>query len=310
MGNLVLKKWCTIAPVIYCQDIEGCLDLPFDFGHGVVLRPVPDWLREDQIIENLSYSQRQQLVHDTQFVFAVEYEAESLGDPDPDWKGPEPRSKQARARELIEFSNFVIWLARPSSFSFELIIHAEQSVNTWTLRQLLVFPRLIPHKRYADIKIKKNDLELARRLLSAIAELPRASAVWIAVRTLFGALSEQEWEIRLLRLWIAMEALFGPEDSREITYRISQRIAFFLATDKELAREVFNSVKTSYAWRSRVVHGMRLSKLGGEKSEQLLYDTENLIRKALNGILRDPQLVQNFSDKNRERYLDDLIFCS
>lgn len=300
-------KWCTIAPFHY-QDVEGHLDLPFDLGNGVVLRPVPDWLKDDRITKNLSYSHREWLVRDIQYAFAVEYEASSLGDPDPDWKGHKPRSKQDRARELIIFANLGLWLARPSFISFEIIVSADQLLDSWGLRQLSVVPSLKPLGRYSDATVKMGDLELARELFSALTRVPRTGAVSITVGILWKALLEESWEVRYLLLWVALEALFGPEDPREITYRMSQRIAFFLATDRKSARKLFNSVKTGYGWRSRLVHGMRLSKPKDTDFEALMYDTEGLVRESLNRILRHPKLIQIFSGKGRERYLDDSVF--
>ncbi|MBX3308523.1 MAG: hypothetical protein KF751_20950, partial [Nitrospira sp.] len=93
----------------------------------------------------------------------------------------------------------------------------------------------------------------------------------------FRALLEQAWPLRFLLHWLAMESLFGPEDGREITFRLSQRVALFLESDKEKAQKLFSEVKNSYSWRSKVVHGLRLSKLKEDESYQLLVGLEQLV---------------------------------
>lgn len=50
--------------------------------------------------------------------------------------------------------------------------------------------------------------------------------------------------------------MFGAEDGREITYRLSQRIAFFLASNQAEARQLFKEVKKAYSFRSKVAHGV------------------------------------------------------
>jgi hypothetical protein len=53
---------------------------------------------------------------------------------------------------------------------------------------------------------------------------------------------------------------------------------------------------------------MHLSKLPKENSEQIMSEAENLLRRSLKRLLNDLRLVQTFEGKNREHYLDDLVF--
>ena len=111
--------------------------------------------------------------------------------------------------------------------------------------------------------------------------------------------------MRYLLLWIALEALFGADS--EITFRISQRIAFFISGQAE-AKETFRRMKRAYNWRNKIVHGLRHRELKREESEQVLHDTETAIRKALRRILLDAAMVGNFVDNRREPYLDELAY--
>lgn len=303
-------EWCSVAPVEY-RHPEGALELPFDFGHGVILTRKPEWLTDEGITKHLGYVHRERLADSGPYALVVEYDAASLGDTDPDWKGSKPYSKQASALERMWLVELALWIARPSGLTFRSVVHADRSHDTWGLRE---FPfdvrRLIPHPKDANARLTNDDLELARNLGRPLPELPRGGAIWTALWMLRAALSDMRWEIRFLPLWVALEALFGPEDPREITYRLSQRVAFFLASDRQEARELFDKAKKGYAWRSKVVHGARLTKLRADEEQamDILYDAETLIRRALNSVLTDPHLIRQFDGKNRERYLDELIY--
>lgn len=287
------------------------MDMPFNFGQGVAFCPLPDWLNEEQILGKLSYGQRQELLR-LSFAFIAEYQADAPNTLDSGWTGHTPKSKQAHAIELIHLANLALWLAQPSVIGFEILIHANRlDADRWNLRQLRNFHPLIPLARYSRARLGKNDFEVARELYLALTSLKRLSregVVWTAIHALRQALTEQTAVIRYLLLWVAMEGLFGPEDAREVTFRLSQRAAFFLANDRREARELFSIVKTGYGWRSKVVHGMRLSKLPKKNSEQIMSEAEDLLRRSLKRLLNDLQLVQIFEGKNRERYLDDLVF--
>jgi len=304
-------NWCTVAPVRYSWTLDAQMEMPFNFGQGVAFCPLPDWLKEEQILDKLSYGQRQDLLR-LSFSLVAEYQADALHTFDSGWTGHTPKSKQAHAIELIHLANLALWLAQPSKIGFEILIHADQpDAHTWILRQLHVFHPLIPLARYTRARLGKNDFELAKELYLALTRLtnsPREGVVWTVIHALRQALTEQTWVIRYLLLWVALEGLFGPEDAREVTFRLSQRAAFFLAGDRREAQELFSMVKTGYSWRSKVVHGMRLSKLAKKNSEQMMSEAEELLGRSLKRLLNDLQIVQSFAGKNRERYLDDLVF--
>lgn len=298
-------KWCTAAPLHYYPSDNG---LVVNLSHGVVLRSVPDWLKVKPVMDRLDTDQRDDLVNEIRYVLIAEYQADSLGDPDTDWHGKKPRSKQDRAVELIQAANLALWLAKPSLMGFDFVIHANFLDNLWQWRGQFKVSELSPLARDVANELSKEDFRVGSELHAALLALPRDGAVWVAVRTLWQALTINPWEVRYPLLWIALEALFGPTDHKEITYRLSQRIAFFLSSSREEAKELFKAARSGYAWRSRVVHGMHLKKLSEESSQDIIYKSEDFVRKALNRILRDNELVSVFSSTRREQYLDDLTF--
>lgn len=264
------------------------------------------------MLDDLSSLQRQELRLLT-YAFVAEYRADDPDTFDSGWTGHTPRSKQAQAIELIHLANLALWLALPSKIGFEILVHADQpDADTWNLRQLHIFHPLIPLSSYAQARLGKNDFEFARGLylaLASLTKLPREGTVWTAIHALRQALTEETWVIRYLLLWVALEALFGPEDAREVTFRLSQRAAFFLTDDRMEAQKLFDVVKTGYSWRSKVVHGMRLRKRPKKTSdEEMMSEVEDLLRRSLKRLLNDLPTIETFEGKNRERYLDSLVF--
>jgi hypothetical protein len=111
--------------------------------------------------------------------------------------------------------------------------------------------------------------------------------------------------IRFALFWIAVEALFGPEDAREVTFRLSQRVALFLSAERAEARNLFLLVKKSYAFRSKIVHGRWKE---DPDSETRMAEGEGIVRRSLLRILQDQSMTQRFAGRTRESFLDDLVF--
>ena len=302
-----MAKWCTIAPILY-SDIEKKIALPFELGNGVHLIPLPDWLKEDTMTEYLNYNKRDQLINYANYAIEVTYDANSYGEPDPDWKGKDPRSLQNRAVEFIHLCNIAIWISNPCDFRYELIYNVYEQNEKWNFKAYSEYIGLKPHKKYMNYKLNMQDLLLAKNLLDVLTKIQRQSPVWVAIRSLWRALTEDTWEVRFLLMWIALEGLFGPDDPKEITYRLSQRLALFLSSeDKKNAKPLYDVIKKAYGWRSKVVHGMRLNNLPEDDSDDILYNAEKWIRLSLVKILSDPKLLTMFNE-NRETYLDNIIF--
>src|SRR5262249_11941342 len=90
------------------------LDLPdrIEFADGFTLGPVPEWVRADSILKDLNSWDRRR-VSEARYAFVATYGAHALGDPDPDWKGDEPRAIQDAKYEAGVMANLALWLAKP-----------------------------------------------------------------------------------------------------------------------------------------------------------------------------------------------------
>ena len=296
-----MMRWYTITPI---HNLSFPVESPISFGAGLVLARLPDWIAEDAMVERLSVTD-QQSVREVQHAFVSEYEAASLDDPDPSSKGSEPKSIQETKYELSVLGNLALWLSRPSAACFSVVLHAPQFGGTPVVQQIKRHSPLLCHPNDVGNTLSAEDVALAQRLHSSLVQIPRQNAVWTAIRSAGFALHMNAEDVRCSLWWIALEALFGPEDAREITYRLSQRIGFFLGQDAKSARELFSQAKAGYAFRSKVVHGRWKEDSDGLT---LMANAEMLVRRSLNRLLLDPELAKLFQEKNRETYLDELAF--
>lgn len=157
-----------------------------------------------------------------------------------------------------------------------------------------------------DTHISAADIAVAARLHGALASVKQdEGSLWTAIRATWAGLQLNAEPVRYALLWMALEALFGPEDGREMTFRLSQRIAFFLFEDRAKAKEVFGAVKDAYGFRSKIVHGRW--KETAEGLERMV-EIEDWVRSAFGRILSDGTLQETFSSRKREGYLDGLVF--
>ena len=296
-----MARWITIAPIVSGYRNRHLFEI--DLG-DVKFRPIPDELKQMEGIKDLGFYRIERL-KDAEVMLAVEYEAESLGDPDPGWNGEEKRSKQDIALEKIMLCNLALWLAKPSPLGFEFYIHINHLDTSPLLRDaasVLVF-RYDP--KDAESSLEKEDFKKAKQLYLKIKDIPRNSAIWISMLSLIQALTSPYGNIRFMLLWIALEALLGT--NFELRFRISQRIAFFLSDNREESSKLFNDAKMSYGMRSCIVHGS--SYKNKEDSERIGYNTEKFIRNALTKILDNDNFIKVFNNNTeRNKYLDDLVF--
>jgi hypothetical protein len=182
--------------------------------------------------------------------------------------------------------------------------HGQERVT----RQIVTYDPLCALSSYAHETHTAEDFDQARSLFNALGRLSHNGTLRTAAQATMRALTEQGWTLRFLLLWLVLESLFGSEDPREVTFRLSQRIALFLSRDRGVARDLFSQIKASYAWRSKVVHGFRLAKLTPEKSDELIIQLEDIVRRSMVTMLSDESLVSVFDTESREDYLDGLIF--
>lgn len=299
-------RWCTVAPISY-HDRNKLLEKGFQFSDEVSISLYPSWLSDPGFKRQLS-SDIEAIVDNNQFVLISQYEGHSLSDTDPSWTGDEPRTMEDKAFEEIQLATLALWISRPSLISFKTLIQAAKVNTEWRRVLHFHFKGLSAHPRDIQTVLTIDDLEMSRDLFRQIKNLPRRGSVWVSLRTTLEALTEDWWEGRFLFLWVALEALFGPKDAREVSYRLSQRMGFFLAHDSAESKSIFSEMRKSYGWRSKVAHGVALNKLSPKTSEEILWRTEEILRRVLIQILLNPDVIKSFNGSTREEFLDSLVF--
>lgn len=302
------EPWLTFAPLQPHWVLPKNLNLPFYFCEGISLRAIPEWVIDNTFVDKLRPALQDKLADGTRHCLAIEYEAAALGSPDTSSTRDPKLAIQETATIKIQFVNLALWLARPTSLSFKIVVHAVNHGTEWVTRQIQDFDIMCPLENCVPEALTESDLASAQNIFRNLSSTIDRSTIRTAAGATFRALLEQAWPLRFLLHWLAMESLFGPEDGREITFRLSQRVALFLESDKEKAQKLFSEVKNSYSWRSKVVHGLRLSKLKEDESYQLLVGLEQLVRRSFLEVLRDDATARIFDGESREKYLDSMPF--
>lgn len=270
------------------------------FGNDFVLQDMPQWVKDDKgILGDINYYDRQAILEDKHALVA-EYEANSIGQPDPAWPKQSHRSIQDSKGEAVVLANLAIWLKQPSTVCFTTILHAISIIQRVDARLPL---RCLPDD--ARSIVDKNDVAKAGQLHAVLCSIPRKNSVWTAMRALWGALTTNEADIRYSLLWIALEALFGDEGtSGEITHKLAERIALFLTNTPDEARELYHKTKKSYQKRSIIVHG----RFNDSAIDEFMAHTEGILRTSFRHLLDKPDLLHTFTSEQRADFVGDLIF--
>lgn len=302
-----VTRWYSCAILGGAWIPDEILAEPTNFAGGVKLERIPKWVQDEKALEYESWLTRKS-VSEARGVLAVEYDADSLGAPDPEWRGSQPRAIQAAAAEKIALAQLALWIACPFGWATGHIVHFSRIGDASSVRQSGSLERAFVQPEHVDASPTAQKLAVASRVHREMLSLRRDGNVWIALRMLILAATERLWDVRFILLWVVLEGLYGPADGREISYRLAQRIAFFLGQDRVEARTLYALARDCYTTRSKAVHGARLSGLSEEKSAELITASEAFARSTFLRILLDAELAASFDGKARETFLDQLVF--
>ena len=293
-----MSKWSFLGYIDYnkirkVNKIREVITLPFDLGNSISVIEIPEWAKTDDVLESRSeYIQSD--IRKTEYVLRKDYDAESIG------------SLQQKVDEEINIARLAIWLAKPTSFNLFFGAHFDDINSCPSSRQSykVVKFRLQPQDQVNVLTM--NDLDLAKDLNVSLSLIEKDTPIWIAIKFLYKALMEELWEVQYSLKWFAMEALFG--SNQEITYRLSLRAAKFLSNSNDQAKDYFSKIKKGYRLRSTIVHGSKIRRLSPEESLNSSYNIQEFLRKALIKILLNNSHIENFNSRDRDKFLDDMIF--
>lgn len=111
-------------------------------------------------------------------------------------------------------------------------------------------------------------------------------------------LSMLAWQLRFAMFIIALESIYSTSNV-EVTYSLSQRLAWFLGKNYAERLAYFEKAKKCYRIRSQIVHGDTVHGDLRKEVDGLMVDLEKMARSTLLKILLDDQLVDVFLDNNK-----------
>ena len=277
---------------------------PIEFSSQCQLLLTPQWIKdfefEPKTEENLISSLR-----DSDVVLCYRYSADALDDPQT--VDGVKTSRRSYAADLVLLFNLSAWLVGPYGLSSSGFFHFRVEDNSHVLQSAGDGPNI----RFTgeEIPMIQNATQVCEiaAMWRNVTTVRRNNSVWIAIWMLHRALSERFWFVRLLMLWVALEALFGPQERQQLTHQLCQRISLFIKGPNAAGQQLFFDLKKSYGERSKVVHGGGL----GDDSEQgivALEFIEDVVRASLTRILASGELIEIFSTKKRDTFLQQLAF--
>lgn len=301
-----LRMSFTIVPLHNLKLPEGT---HISFGKNFVLTDMPAWVLEDKrAMADVNDHDRRLTQNATQALIA-EYEADSWGHPDPDWKGVKPKSIQDLRFQSAMLANMAIWLIHPCPIRFTVGFQVLTHLTGRQLDEPLIESGsrenpLCCHPRDFDNEVKIDDLVRAGKLHIELSKIGRLNSVWEALRAFWVGLTMYPPDYRYPFFWVGLEAMFGDKDySRGFTRRLCQRIALFIADTKADAQSIFDKAWHCYDMRSTIIHGRWEN---DPKLEDVMYDTEAIWRTGLRLLMDRPEIVDKFVGPERDQYLKQL----
>lgn len=294
--------------VIFADASDQFFSHPRKFADRFTIKELPEWANSDATLEMYTSTLTRE-IKSANLCISAEYEADALHARDPNNPFPVNRSIHENIAEDLCLVPIAFWL---TGFPLKVgsdIVHLQRDGGDTALRAVQREKEIYFHPGDAQGQMTEDVFSLAADIFRRLRKISFKGTVRTASWSIARALKEDQWVLRYLLYWLALESLFGAEDGREISFRISQRIALFVMGKDKRTEEYFRKVKNAYSWRSKIVHGLRLKSLDGEQSINLMGDLEEIVRDCYREILKGENTAK-FDSKEREKFLDSLAFAS
>lgn len=192
----------TVVP-LHNLALPGGSIIPFG---KFTIQEVPAWLLKDSILKDLSSHDRAGVQRAT-LALVSEYEADSYGFPDPEWRGTKPKGSQDLRWQSALLANMCIWMVMPSPVCLTVGFHALDSLNGQELDPPAIIgpiereTTLYCHERDFSNRPTIQNLKVAAKLFETLSTVPRKNAVWPALRAFWAALSSYPGDLRYPLFW-------------------------------------------------------------------------------------------------------------
>jgi hypothetical protein len=277
------------------------------FGDNFTLQATPEWVKADKgTLANINYQDRQSTLA-ANYALVAEYEADSMGEPDPRWAGTIPKSIQDLRFQSAMLANLAMWLRQPSTVCFTVCFHALSRLNGRPLDSPVILNVDTHTTLYCHPSDLRNPFEIhhaqrAGELHTLLSTVPRGNSVWTALRAVWAALTSYQPDYRYPLFWQGLESLFGSHDKTwKVTVRLCNRLSYFLADAAPVQQELYAKVNDCYDARSKIIHG---SLVEGDAFDRLMLDTERIARTAMRHILEKPRMLEIFVSNKRDDFLE------
>jgi hypothetical protein len=117
----------------------------------------------------------------------------------------------------------------------------------------------------------------------------------IALERLNEYESTRDLPRRAIAMRVALEALFLEGANSELKFRLGLHAAFFIGTNEDERREVFDCVKSAYDFGSKAVHTGRIDDKAAPKAFEVLNKVADIVRKSLVALINHPDA--DFEDR-------------
>lgn len=109
-------------------------------------------------------------------------------------------------------------------------------------------------------------------------------------------------ELRIANYCSAFECLFA-DDNKELSHKLSERIAYFLEIEPEKRKDMFKFIKEVYGLRSAVIHGDIISNTQKKNLTDMSIKCDEILRRILNKLHDTPELDKFYriTHKNKQR---------
>lgn len=111
------------------------------------------------------------------------------------------------------------------------------------------------------------------------------------------------YEHLCVNICISLESLFHPSSSNEIAHQIAFNACRFMSDNKEKREEYYTLIKKCYSYRSKIVHGVPITRIDAEKYHETIRNTYSFLCATLLKILSDEKLSNTFCDESKRKIL-------
>ncbi len=204
-------------------------------------------------------------------------------------------------------------LLKPCSAGFKMIFHSP-SIKQGFPFDFSEYP-MIGYLIRAPKEVKRfleEDIQAAKKIFLKLLKLLKNEFEY---RRIFNTLRyfdvgyrRPAVDSRVIYFTIALEVLYKPSRGK-ITRFMGQRVSAFIGRDKGERERLTEKVHEIMNFKARLTHGdMTYFDISRPERVQLVLEEEEILRKTLQKILTDDDLIETFADlKKREVYFDKLL---